>query len=376
LAHIYAQAVELEVLTTGGRVGYARGPVDFLLDDIKHLQPTIMTAVPRILYRVADVMKKEIAKLPWFLRWIMEKAMADKVRSMTQNRSHSLFLDAILFSKFRAALGGRLRLIVSGGAAIMPETLEFMCAVVTPNILQGCGMTELSSACFVQELPVSEIDTVGNVCPTCEVKLRCVPEMPEYDPQGPEPAGEALARGANLFQGYYKQEELTREAMVDGWFATGDIVRVTKGMQMKIIDRVKQLVKLCQGEYVSLTTLTEYYQQADVAQFVFVHAEGKYDQPVAIVWPKQDYVEAWRARGILDIEHSQIVCEEVVASLQKVYETRKMNGYERIRHVLISLEEPTQENGLLTPSLKAQLKKIQQKYQRDLDQLYESFIKH
>lgn len=374
LAHIYAQAVELEVLAHGGRVGYARGPVSMLMDDIQCLQPTIMTAVPRILNRVADAMKSQIEKKPLFIQKILQIAMAEKVRCMKENRAQSLILDGILFGKFRQVLGGKLRVLISGGAPIMPEIFEFLCATVTPNILQGCGLTELSSACFVQELPVKDPDTVGLLCPTVEAKLRRVKDMPNYDPQGDEPTGELLARGANMFKGYYKQPELTAESMVDGWFATGDVVRVTKGMQMKIIDRVKQLVKLCQGEYVSLTTLTECYSLASCVNFIYIHADSLHGEPIAIVWPKKELIEKWKKQGISEeeIPNSKVCHDEIIQSLLEQFKKRKLRGFEKINHVLIKLEEPTVENGLLTPSQKAQLTKIKNKYLPELNELYKS----
>ena len=375
LAHIYAQAVELEVIAHGGRVAYARGPVAYLLDDIQAMQPTIMIAVPRILNKVADGMKEKIKKLPGFLQTVLKYVMERKSRCAKENKPVSLMLDALLFSKFKAALGGRVKVIVSGGAPIMPEVFEFLTATITPNILQGCGMTELSSACFVQELPVKDPDTVGVVCPTCEIKLRRVPEM-DYDPNDPEePSGEVLARGANLFQGYYKQPELTKEAMVDGWFCTGDIVKITKDKQVKIIDRAKQLVKLSQGEYISLTTLTECYQLAPICGFIYVHADSKHSEPIAIVWPKPSYIEKWTNAGIQDIEKSQVVHDEVIADLAEVHKFRGLRGFERIKHVLVRLDEPTVENGLLTPSLKAQLNKIKIKYIDELNALYQEIDK-
>lgn len=374
LAHIYAQAVELEVLAHGGRVGYARGPVSMLMDDIQALQPTIMTAVPRILNRVADAMKQQIEKLPGIVQKVLKIAMAEKVRCMKENRGQSLLLDGILFSKFRKALGGKLRVLISGGAPIMPEVFEFLSATVTPNILQGCGLTELASSCFVQELPVAYPDTVGLLCPTIEAKLRRVKDMPNYDPQGEEPAGELLARGANMFKGYYKQPELTAEAMVDGWFATGDVVQVTKAMQMKIIDRVKQLVKLCQGEYVSLTTLTECYSLADAINFIYIHADSLHGEPIAICWPKKELIEKWKSQGISEdeIPNSKACKDEIIASLLEQYKKRKLRGFEKINHIIIKLEEPTVENGLLTPSQKAQLTKIKNKYLPELNALYDS----
>ena len=375
LAHIYAQAVEIEVIAHGGRVAYARGPVNYLLDDIQTMQPTIMIAVPRILNRVADAMKEKIKQLPGFMQSLLKYLMAKKSQCAKDNKPVSLLLDALLFSKFKAALGGRVKVIVSGGAPIMPEVFEFLTATITPNILQGCGMTELSSACFVQELPVSDPDTVGIVCPTCEIKLRRVAEM-DYNPQDPdEPSGEVLTRGANLFQGYYKQPELTAEAMVDGWFCTGDIVKITKQKQVKIIDRAKQLVKLSQGEYVSLTTLTECYQLAPACGFIYVHADSKHGEPIAIVWPKPSYIEKWTNAGIKDIENSQVVHDEIVADLAEVHKFRQLRGFEKIKHVLVRLDEPTVENGLLTPSLKAQLNKIKIKYLDELNALYQEIDK-
>jgi long-chain acyl-CoA synthetase len=302
----------------------------------------------------------------------MKWAIKEKVSCMKANRPHSLFLDTLLFSKMRAALGGKIRVIVCGGAPVMPEVFEFMCAAVTPNMLQGCGMTEMSSAIFVQEIPAMDCDTVGNVCPCCELKLRRVPDVPEYDPQGPEPTGEALVRGPNRFVGYYKNDDLTREAILDGgWLATGDICRLTKGMQFRIIDRVKQLVKLSHGEYVSLTTLTEYYGMADTVDFIYVHANPKFNEPIAIVWPKPALIQRWGDQGITDIEASPQVREQIIASLKKVHEQRKLLGFERINHVIVKLDPPTVENGLLTPTLKAQLRKIEAKYRDELNELYE-----
>jgi long-chain acyl-CoA synthetase len=329
-----------------------------------------MTAAPRILNRVVDGMKDKLRQKPALLQSVVRWAIEQKVKALRDNRPHSLLLDAILFPQMRAALGGKMRVLISGGAPIMPEIFEFLVGAVTPNILQGCGMTEMSSSCFVQEIPVAEIDTVGNVCGTVELKLRRVPDVPVWDPQGNPPVGEALARGANRFLGYYKQPELTQASIVDGWFATGDVVRVTPGGQMQIIDRVKQLVKLSQGEYISLTQATEYYGLADVVDFVFVHADPKHSEPVAIVWPKPGCIEAWNAKGISDIEASDDVKKEVVASLKRVHEQRKLRGFERINHVLVKLDPPTVENGLLTPTLKAQLRKIEGKYKAELDELY------
>lgn len=129
-------------------------------------------------------------------------------------------------------------------------------------------------------------------------------------------------------------------------------------------------MKLSQGEYISLTQATEYYGLADVVDFVFVYADPKHSEPIAIVWPKPKCIEEWAARGISDIENSPEVKKEVIASLLKVHQQRKLRGFERINHVLVKLDAPTVENGLLTPTLKAQLRRIEGKYKSELEELY------
>ena len=119
LAHIYAMSVELEVFAHGGRVAYARGPVKYLMDDLAAMQPTIMTVVPRILNTIYDAMKSQLSKKPKIVQSLVNWAMAKKIKALKSNTGHSEILDMILFSQFRAALGGKVRLIVSGGATIV-----------------------------------------------------------------------------------------------------------------------------------------------------------------------------------------------------------------------------------------------------------------
>ncbi|KAK8866684.1 hypothetical protein M9Y10_009651 [Tritrichomonas musculus] len=370
LAHIYAMSVELMMYASGARVAFARGPVKYLIDDIQAMQPTIIVAVPRVLNRIYDAMNEQISKLPSFLQTVIRKAIDIKAEKTRHNIPHSLLSDMLLFSKFRAALGGRLRLIVNGGAPILDNVFRFLCATVTPNILQGYGLTEVSAGLAVQELPVWNPMTVGASSVACDVKLRRV-EGADYDPRAPEePAGELLVRGPILFREYYKQPELTKEVLVDGWFATGDVCKFTKEGQLQIIDRAKQLVKLSQGEYLSLTTLSDNYSMADVATFVYVYADSRHDQPIAVVFPKKEKIAEWQARGITDIQHSDVVKQEILESLAKIHKLMEMRGFERISDIVIELEEPTNENGLMTPSMKPQYATFKRRFGEDLEACY------
>ena len=369
LAHIYALTVELMMYANGARVAFARGQVKDLIDDIQEMQPTIIVSVPRVLNRIAQQMQKKIAALPGPVQWLLDKVIRDKSERVKRNQPHSLLLDGLLFRKFRDGLGGRVRLIVNGGAPILEEVFDFLVATVTPNIIQGYGLTEVCAGCAVQELPVRNRATVGASSIACDIKLRRVPDV-ECDPNGEVPTGELLVRGPLLFNGYYKQPELTNEVLVDGWFATGDVVKITPEGQLQIIDRAKQLVKLSQGEYISLTTLTDEYSMADIVSFIYVYADPSHDQPLAVVIPRKDKIEEWQSRGISDVCNSDVVKKEVVDSLLKVFNDRKLRGFERITHVIIDTEEPTIDNGLLTPSMKPQYASLKRRYGEELQSLY------
>lgn len=370
LAHIYALSVELMMYAQGIRVGFATGGVKELMDDIKALQPTAMIAVPRILNKITDVMKAKIDQLPSWKRVLVNWAIKEKTERVKRNEPYSLAFDAILFSQFRGALGGKLRLIVSGGAPIQADVFDFLLATVTPNIIQGYGLTETSAGLAVQQMPVSDPSAVGPCTIACEVKLRAV-QGTNYDPNSSVlPAGELLVRGPIVFKGYYKQPEETEQVFVDGWFATGDICTITDQRQLKIIDRAKQLVKLSQGEYISLTSLSEQYGRAKDTEFVYVYANSTYDRPMAVVVPTKEKMDQYQKQGIEDICNSKVVYDEMLQNLRDVHEKYNMRGFERINKILIETDTPTVQNGLLTAALKPVLNKLKEKYEPRLTQLY------
>jgi long-chain acyl-CoA synthetase len=372
LAHIYAMSVELMLYAQGGRIGFTRGQVKYLLEDIQAMQPTILIVVPRVVNKIVDGMKAKLAKQNKYLQKFINYVIADKAEKTKKNIPHSLLLDAILFKDFRAALGGRIRLIVSGGAPILPDIFTFLCATVTPNIIQGYGLSEVSAGLAVQEMPVIDPMAVGPVSIACECKLRRV-EGTDYDPNPPpesgkRPAGELLVRGPILFQGYYGEPKLTEEAHLNGWFLTGDICEVTPFNQLRIIDRAKQLCKLSQGEYISLTTLTDYYSMTKDVEFIYVYGSPQHEYPVAVVVPTREKLKIWEENGI-DSQSKQ-AHDELAANLLEVFTERKMRGFERITKFIIEPNQPTIENGLLTPSLKPQFASWKRKYEKQLLELF------
>jgi long-chain acyl-CoA synthetase len=371
LAHIYAVVVEMIAFGHGARVGYTRGLVKYLMDDIGMLRPTAMICVPRVLNKIADAMKEKISQKSKFLQKLIYWAIDLKAKQAHENRAHSLLLDYIIFDKFKAALGGRMRLVVNGGAPIMQNVFDFIQATVTPNVLQGYGLTETSAGVAAQEIPVADPRTVGPVGLGCEIRVRAVPNT-DYDAEGDYPTGELQVRGPIVFSGYYRAPELNEDAFdEDGFFNTGDVVQITESNELLIIDRAKHLVKLSQGEYISLTSLNETYSFAKACSFVYIYADSMHDLPIAMCVPKPELIEKWKAAGIEDITKDETVKKEILASLEEVLVKHKLRGFERIKKVIIETEEPTIENGLLTPSMKPQYAALKRKYEKQFLELYD-----
>jgi long-chain acyl-CoA synthetase len=287
----------------------------------------------------------------------------------------SLLLDLVVFRSFREALGGRARLIVSGGAPIRPDVYDFLIAAVTPNIVQGYGLTEVAAAVAVSEVPQLGPCDNGAVSQAAHVKLASVPGM-NYDPRGRPMRGEVLVRGPGVFRGYYKDSDLTQEVLDDeGWYRTGDIGGFTEDGYLQIVDRVKQLVKLSQGEYVSLTALADAYGAAPGIRNVFVYADSHHDAPLAVAVPGPELIEQWKEKGIVKFVGNAQAERYVQELFARTAEEQRLRGFERVAAVLLDDEEFSVENGLLTPSMKPQWPSLKKKYEASLIELYRQTAK-
>ncbi|OHT04328.1 AMP-binding enzyme family protein [Tritrichomonas foetus] len=370
LAHIYELASQMTLICQGAAIGFYTGDVRNLTLDIQALKPTIICGVPRVFNRMADVMNKKIEALPSFAKFLVKTAMKLKRDALLSDNPQSLLLDALLLNPFRQALGGRIRLIVSGGAPILPDVYELIRAAVTPNIIQGYGLTEVSAAACVQQRNATKNSmAVGPISIIADLKFRRVPGM-QYDPQGNPPSGEIMIRGPGLFKEYYKEPEMTKEVMFDGWFATGDVGTLLPDGTVQIIDRVKQLVKLSQGEYLSLTHVTDAYSKAEGVEFIYTYADSTHNHPVAVVIPTRHFIDEWEKRGIKDFVNSDVCAKEIVENMEKAAENEKLRGFERINQIILDDTEFTVENGLLTPSQKPKLSAMRSKYEARLIELY------
>ena len=368
LGHVYELCVELMMTGQGVRIGFFSGDRRDMLVDAQELQPTVFCGVPRMFRRIVEKIKVDIDNSSPVLRWILKWAI--NVRMHTSD-ANSLFLDMTLFSRFKELLGGKVRVIVSGGAPILSEHCQLLKATITPNVIQGYGATEFASAGCVQEVGASTPMTVGPVNVATDMKFRRVEGM-DYDPKADPPSGELLFRGPAVFPGYYKDDKATSEAMSDGWFASGDVGSLTSDGQIEIIDRVSLFVKLSHGEFISLSKLSNIYSHAFGVAHAYVFADSHHSQPVAVVVPNQTMTEDWCARGITDFEHSKYAKSELLEHLAATAEKSKLRPFECLLDILLESEVFTVENGLLTASQKLQLQSLRLKYEVRLLELYDN----
>ncbi|XVE64694.1 hypothetical protein DITRI_Ditri07aG0121700 [Diplodiscus trichospermus] len=222
LAHIFDRVIEEAIISHGASIGFWRGDVKLLVEDIGELKPSIFCAVPRVLDRIYSGLLQKISEGGLLKKMLFDVAYAYKFRNMKKGRKHgeaAPLCDKVIFSKVKKGLGGNVRLILSGAAPLSAHVEEFLRVVACCHVLQGYGLTESCAGTFVS-LPneLSMLGTVGPPVPNVDVRLESVPEM-GYDALANR-RGEICIKGNTIFSGYYKREDLTNEVLVDGWLHT------------------------------------------------------------------------------------------------------------------------------------------------------------
>ncbi|KAG1673251.1 hypothetical protein FOA52_013131, partial [Chlamydomonas sp. UWO 241] len=269
-----------------------------LQDDARLLRPAIFIGVPRVWERVRESARAVLASRTPIARAIFkffyDRKLA-RLRAGVHQGVASWLGDWLVFSK----LGGRLKMAVSGAAALSPDVEEFIRVCLGCPAGQGYGLTESCSATCVAWADVWEhFGTVGPPQTCVDVRLESVPEM-GYDANplvgsGARPAGELLLRGPCLFDGYYKNAEATAEAMdVDGFFRTGDIAQMEPGGALRIFDRKKNLIKLSQGEYVAVEKVEAVLRDCPFIAQAMVHAQPGGRRLVALMVPRFHALLDW-----------------------------------------------------------------------------------
>lgn len=384
LAHIYERVTFMVCVMGGAAVGFYRGDVLGLLDDVQALKPTIFCSVPRLWNRIYDKVNAGVAEGSPIARMLFAKAYASKKYAFENGKPPNPFWEKLVFSKLKAKLGGRVRYMSSGSAPIGGHVIEFLRICFGAVVFEGYGMTE--SACVISKTNERDFSTghVGAPAPCCEIKLDDVPEMNYRKSDKPYPRGEVCVRGPSVFAGYFKSHEQTRECLdeVNGWLKTGDIGMMLPGGRLKIIDRKKNIFKLAQGEYVAPEKIESAYGRSPLVAQSFVYGDSLQASLVAIVVPDEEVLAQYaKANGLMkgggaptlrDMCENEAIKRAVFNSMNKAANESKLKGFERAKRIHLHGELFSVENGLMTPTFKLKRPQAKEAFLAVIQAMYES----
>ncbi|XP_075518975.1 long chain acyl-CoA synthetase 9, chloroplastic-like [Primulina tabacum] len=395
LAHILELAAETLMPAIGSSIGY--GSPLTLTDtsnkikkgtkgDATILRPTLLAAVPAILDRVRDGVRKKIDATGGLSKKLFDLAYARRLSSLNGSwfgawGLEKLLWDLLVFRKVRAILGGQIRFILSGGAPLSGDTQRFINICLGAPIGQGYGLTETCAGGTFSEYDDTSVGRVGAPLPCSVIKLVDWPEGGYLITNSPKPRGEIVVGGPNVTLGYFKNQEKTKEVYkVDErgmrWFYTGDIGQFHGDGCLEIIDRKKDIVKLQHGEYVSLGKVEAALSISPYIDNIMLHANSFHSFCVALVVASQAALEAWASnQGILysyfsDLCEKEETLKEVSSSILKAAKAARLEKFEIPARMKLLSEAWTPESGLVTAALKLKRDVIRKTFSDDLNKLY------
>lgn len=384
LAHIFGRFLEACMFRRGCRIGYFGGDVAKLIEDAQILQPSLFPGVPRVFNRIAAQIQNQIDTATGLKGKLLRSAVDAKLHYHDQDASveHALW-DKLVFRKVQAILGGKVKGMVSGSAPIRPEVIRLLRICFACDFREGYGQTENTGCCLIMMPNDKSLGSCGPPQPGHEVRLKDCPELGYLSTDKPWPRGELLSRGQTTFPGYYKDPEKTKETIdEDGWLHSGDVAALDELGRFRIIDRVKNLVKLSQGEYVAIenveqtlssnkfTAQTWLYGDSLQAHLVAVAViDPETFAPLASTLLGKQFAPTDLA-GLEEACNSDKVIAAVLGEYTKIAKQRRLAGYEFIKNIKLRTEPFTVENGLITPTFKMKRPEAKKILAKDLEELY------
>ncbi len=366
-SHIFERMAGLYTMMAAGvTTAFARG-LDQVAADAAEVRPTIITGVPRFFEKVRARVLENGRTLPAPRRWIFYWALGEGLRKARAQlawrpRSGPLtgLADHLVWAKVRERMGGRLRLGISGGAALHPMVLEFFFAMGV-RVIEGYGLTETSPVICLNPPGREKAGSVGLPLPGIEVRI------------GDE--GEILTRGPHVMMGYWRNEAATAQALRDGWFHTGDVGYLDADGYLYITDRLKDLLVTAGGKNVAPQPLEARLKASKwVAEAVLVGDGRPY--VVALIVPNLERLESTaRRHGWAFGDRRELLARpEVRGIFQRRVErlNATLAPFEQVKRFALLDHELTQEGGVLTPTLKVRRRVVDQRYAELIESLYAS----
>ncbi len=368
LSHVFERQAMYMYLHKGMAVYFAESLLT-IGPNLREVHPTVLVGVPRIFEKIyqriheraAEKGKVATALLAWSISVARDYAkfvLDHKPVPALLKLKHSI-ASKLVFSKWQDAFGGKMRLLVSGGAALS-EDLSYIYVGAGIPIVQGYGLTETSPVITTSGIGDIRPGTVGKAIPNVEIRIA--------------EDGEIEVRGPNVMQGYYNKPEETRAVFTsDGWFKTGDVGTLDKDGFLRITDRKKELFKTSGGKYISPQPIEQAIKASRfVNQVVLIGAERKF--PAALIVPVWEQLESYCKLKGIEVKSRGELCRHprIVDLIQRQIDalTPNLAKYEKIKKVALLENEFTIEGGELTPTLKVKRRVIDEKYRDVIEALY------
>lgn len=366
VCHIYERMLQYLYIYTGCGIYFAES-LETISDNLKEVKPEVMSAVPRLLEKVYDKIIAKGADLTGIKKklffWAVELGLEWQpygANGWWYEQKLSI-AKKIIFSKWQEALGGNLRAIASGSAALQPRLARVFNAAGVP-VMEGYGLTETSPVISVNDMRNGgfKIGTVGKMLDHTDVKIAA--------------DGEIIINGPQRMLGYYKDEEKTNEAIDEqGYFHTGDIGEIDAEGFLKITDRKKEMFKTSGGKYIAPQLIENTMKQSRFIEQIMVIGDGE-KMPAAFIQPNFDFLTDWAKRKNIESTNTEDLCAnpKVIARIQEEVDTynEKFGNWERIKRFELTPEVWSIENEQLTPTLKLKRKNIKARYQDLYDKIY------
>jgi long-chain acyl-CoA synthetase len=362
LAHSFALLIQLTAWDNGVTIAYFGGDTKQIIGELAQVQPTYLPSVPRVFEKIYTLVTSN-AEDPALLKQAV--AVGVKVRDLQvagqpvpeELQAHFDRAEEKLFKNVRAAFGGRLREAVTGAAPIAPEILEFFWACGVP-VMEGFGMTETATAATTSTPEEHRFGTVGKPLPGVQIKIA--------------DDGELLVKGQNVFRGYWKNDDASFGAVVDGWLHTGDLGRIDEDGYVSIIGRKKDIIITAGGKNLTPANIENDMKQSRWVSQAVMHGDRR-PFPVMLITLDEEEIVPWAQQQGKPTDIASLAQDEDVRALvQEVLDeaNKKYAQVEQVKKFVILDHDLSQETGELTPTLKVKRNVVNEKYAELFDQLY------
>ena len=366
VCHIYERMLLYMYQYCGVSIHFAES-LETISDNLKEIHPEVMTAVPRLLEKVYDKIIAKGADLTGVKKklffWAVDLGL--QWEPYGQNgwvyETKLKVARKLIFSKWQEALGGNLKAIASGSAALQPRLARVFNAAGCP-VMEGYGLTETSPVVTVNDMRDGgfRIGSVGKALPDTEVKIA--------------EDGEILIKGPQVMQGYYKDPEQTAEVLKNGYFHTGDIGEIDSDGFLKITDRKKSMFKTSGGKYVAPQLIENAMKQSSFIEQILVVGDGE-KMPAALIQPNWEWIKQWSSIKGNDIsQDTAIACkdEKLISRIQQEidFHNEGFGSWEKVKTFQLTPDVWSIEAGHLTPTMKSKRKVIKEMYKDLYEKLY------